>query len=469
MISQENRDDRRRRLTAAQALVVARAGRAHPQQIRVQVHRPDEGTEHQQKLQVALRVLAGGEQVLAGVGAQRKVVVLARAVDVGKRLLVQQAGQAVLFTDGAHRLHNQLVVVAGDVGGGVFRRQLVLGRGGLVVLGLAGDAHLPEVLVQILHELADPDADAPAVVVVQLLPLGGLCTKQGAAADLQIQPLVIELVVDQKILRADHRDDAADRLVPQSAQQAHALLGHCLHRAQQRGLGVQRLAVVGAESGRDKQRPVPHKGRGGRVPGGVAPGLKGCPQAAGREGGGIRLALNQRLAGKVQRNAAVLSGCGKKGVVFAGGKIVHRLEPVGVMGGSLLDGPVLHGAGHHIRDLRVQSFPQTAGAGKALIGFFGQAFFHGCVVEHAHAEDFFNVHLLAPSLHLVIWSHHFLLHNLPRQTPCALAHNNDTILPSIAPDCNLLPFCCAKFPICPLFAKNKAKFHNIGIEIAPRA
>ena len=174
---------------------------------------------------------------------------LARSVDVGKWLFVQKAGQTVFLADGAHRFHNQLVVVAGDVGGRIFRRKLVLGRSCLVVFCLAGYAHLPQVFIQILHKFADTDADAAAVVVVQFLAFGGFGSKQGASTNFQIQSLVIELVVHQEVflLCTDHRGDAGDGVVAQCAQQAYALLGYCLHRAQQRSFGVQRLAVIGAK------------------------------------------------------------------------------------------------------------------------------------------------------------------------------------------------------------------------------
>ena len=47
----------------------------------------------------------GVEQVVARVGAHRPVVVLARAVDAGERLLVQQTGEAVTQRDLLHGLH----------------------------------------------------------------------------------------------------------------------------------------------------------------------------------------------------------------------------------------------------------------------------------------------------------------------------------------------------------------------------
>ena len=118
-------------------------------------------------------------------------------------------------------------------------------------------------------------------------------------------------------------------------QQTHSLPGKLLHRAQQRGLGIQCFSVVRAEGSWDKEGAVPNKRRRGRVPGGVAARFKGCPQAAGGEGGGIRLALNQRFAGKLHRNLPLSTVGGQKGIVLSGSKVVHRLEPVRIVGRTL--------------------------------------------------------------------------------------------------------------------------------------
>ena len=64
---------------------------------------------------------------------------LAGAVDPREGLLVKQAHQAVPGGHLLHDLHGQLVVVGGDVGGGIDGGKLVLGGSHLVVLGLGKD------------------------------------------------------------------------------------------------------------------------------------------------------------------------------------------------------------------------------------------------------------------------------------------------------------------------------------------
>ena len=77
-------------------MIVGGAGDRHAQQLRILGDGADDGHAEDEELGVVVRRVAGVEQVLAGVGGHRPVVVLARAVDAGERLLVQQAGQAVL-------------------------------------------------------------------------------------------------------------------------------------------------------------------------------------------------------------------------------------------------------------------------------------------------------------------------------------------------------------------------------------
>ena len=61
------------------------------QQPLARVHRPDHRRAEHQELHVVVRVRARAEQVVPLVVAHRPVQVLARAVDAGERLLVQQA------------------------------------------------------------------------------------------------------------------------------------------------------------------------------------------------------------------------------------------------------------------------------------------------------------------------------------------------------------------------------------------
>ena len=187
--AEEDGDDGRGRLLCAEAVVVAREGDRAAQQLLILIHALDEGGEHQQEERVLAGGLAGREEVLARVGRERPVDVLARAVHAGEGLFMQQAHKAVALGDLFHRLHDELILVACGVGVNIDGGHLVLAGRDLVVLGLGEHAELPQLLVQLLHISAHARTEGTEVVVVQLLTLGRLGAEERAAAQLQIHTL----------------------------------------------------------------------------------------------------------------------------------------------------------------------------------------------------------------------------------------------------------------------------------------
>ena len=175
--------------------------------------------------------------------------------------------------------------------------------------------------------------------------------------------------------------------VAEQTQNAQALLVQAADGAQEGGLFIQGLAAVRAENRGDIQGLVLYEGIGGGVPGGVAPGLKGGPQAAGGEGGGIGLAPGQLLAGELHDDGVVAGGSDEAVMLF-GGDTGHGLEPVGIVGGAQLGGPVLHGGG----DLVGNGAGQGGAVGHALlpgfIGIGGQTLSHFVLIKDHAAEKF---------------------------------------------------------------------------------
>ena len=117
--------------------------------------------------------------------------------------------------------------------------------------------------------------------------MGGGAPNSVRPAGDQVEALEVALLVDQEVLLlgADGGGHPRGGRVAKRAQHAQRLVGHGPHRAQQRRLLVERLAVVGAERGRDAERDVAgrvllEKGRRGAVPGRVAARLEGGAQAA---------------------------------------------------------------------------------------------------------------------------------------------------------------------------------------------
>ena len=334
LVPQEDRDHRRGCLLGAQTVVVARGGHGGPQKPLVFVHPLDKGGQEKEKLEVLAGGGTGLEEVLAGVRGQGPVVVLAGAIDPFKRLFVDEAHQPVAVGHLFQQFHGQLVVVAGGVGVAVDGGHFVLGGGHLVVLGFGGDPYLPQLLVQILHELGHPGLDHAEVVVLHLLPPGRVGPEEGAAGQAQVPPSLVEGLVDEKVLllRSHLGSDLLGLGVPEEAEDTHRLAAHRLHGAQQGHLLVQGLAGVGTEDGGDVQGALLHKGKGGGVPGGVPPGFEGAPQSPGGEGGGVRLSPDELLARELQQYLAAAVGVQEAVVLFRGGP-GHGLEPVGEVGG----------------------------------------------------------------------------------------------------------------------------------------
>ena len=219
--------------------------------------------------------------------------------------------QPVAAGDAFQHLHHQLLVIGADVRVLEHRRDLVLGRRHLVVAGLDRDAELAHLQLGLQHAGEHPLGDRAEVVVVELVALGRLGAEQGAAGGDQVGALEEVLLVDQEVLLlgADRGEDALALLVAEQPQRLDRRAREGVHRAQQRDLAVERLAGPGGEGGRDaEQRPVrvlEDEGGGGRVPGGVAARLEGGADAAGREGGGVGLALDQLLAGEAGQRRAL--------------------------------------------------------------------------------------------------------------------------------------------------------------------
>jgi hypothetical protein len=100
---------------APKAVVVGGGGHGGAQQRPILVQGADGGGTEHQELGVGVRGIARIKQAAQLGIADGVVEVLARAVDAGKGLLVQQADHAVALGHAAQGGHHQLVVVGGQV------------------------------------------------------------------------------------------------------------------------------------------------------------------------------------------------------------------------------------------------------------------------------------------------------------------------------------------------------------------
>ena len=255
-------------------------------------------------------VSPGLEQVVAELVGQRPVVVLARAVDAGERLLVQQAREAVLRRHPLQHLHRHHLVIDGDVGVLEDRRDLVLARRDLVVARLHRHADLEQLELGLGHARQHALGDRAEVLVFHLLPLRRLRAEERAARVDQIGAREVEVAIDQEVLLLGTagREHALGGRAEQ-LEHADRLLRDRLHRAQQRRLLVERLAGPADERGRDDERRAvavdvqPRRAR--RIPRRVAARLERGAHAARREARRIGLALDQLLAAELGDRRAV--------------------------------------------------------------------------------------------------------------------------------------------------------------------
>ncbi len=188
--AEEDGDDGRRGLAGAQAVVVAGGGRRRAEEEGVAIDRLDHRGGEEQEARVLARVLAGVEEVHAVVGGHGPVVMLARAVHAGEGFLVEERLHAVPPRHLLDGLHDQLVAVGRHVGAGEDGRDLELVGRDLVVLGLGGDAYLPELVIELAHKEGDALLDGAEVVVLHLLALGRHGAEHGAPGEEQVRPLV---------------------------------------------------------------------------------------------------------------------------------------------------------------------------------------------------------------------------------------------------------------------------------------
>ena len=148
----------------------------------------------------------------------------------------------------------------GDVRRREDRRHLELAGRHLVVLGLRGDAELPELDVELLHEGGDALLDGAEVVVLHLLALRRRRAEQRAAGRSEVEALAKYVLVDQEVLLL--RADRGDRRAWPSC--CRALAGRAAPASQsasmERSSGVflsSASPCVGEERRRDAERHVP--------------------------------------------------------------------------------------------------------------------------------------------------------------------------------------------------------------------
>mmetsp|Transcript_42136 Transcript_42136/g.103897 ORF Transcript_42136/g.103897 Transcript_42136/m.103897 type:complete len:704 (-) Transcript_42136:81-2192(-) len=355
VVAEVGADDGGGGLARAETEVVARRSNGGAHQVAVLVDsRHDGGHDDGEDLSRArsLRHLCDVEEVGAACRADAPVVVLARAVDVVERLLLQERSKSVCGGHLLDDLHGPHVLV--DLGGHRAEqgRHLVLVGGDLAVAGAQGDAHLKRLALHVLDRVNGGlrQRERGHVVVAHLLPAGGVAPEHGASRHHQVEALHVRLAGDQEelLLEADVGLDAR-HVVAEGLKKTRALLAHRLRRAEQRRLLVEREAVVAHEARRDEDGVTAQRdGRGGVHRQVAARRVRGAQATVG-VGGAIRLALEQILALEVPLGYSLLVEVDHHVLHLAGQAVAHsrgtqRLEPVAEGRRAAVGRPIAHGS-----------------------------------------------------------------------------------------------------------------------------
>ena len=317
-------------------------------------------TQEHQELHVGVGLVLRIKQVDSGIGADRPVVVLARPIHPGERLLVHQAHEAMVWGGGTQDMHGEHLVVDRDVGVFEHRCDFVLTGGHFVVSGHRRNAKLHELAFDIIHVGQHAFGDGAEVVVVELMAFRAVRPKQGATAEPQVFPVFHEAARRPRsiLVRCPGWCAPGSRLRRCRRSSGSAWLDR-FDGAEERGFEVQSLSCVGDEDGRDAERAATaarEDERGtGCVPSGVATGFEGLSGPTRGEGGSIGFTEGQVVAGKSRSGGAISEGV-QEGVVLLGGGAGQRGEPVAIVGRAVFEPPILSWPGRRHQRWKGRAF-----------------------------------------------------------------------------------------------------------------
>ena len=291
-----------------------------------------------------------------------------------------------------HDLHGELIMINGHICGVEDGSKLMLRRRHFVMFRLGRNAQFPELFVQIVHIGGDTGLQCAEIMILHLLAFGSGSPDEGAAAEDQVFSFFIQIFVHKKIFlfRSHRSGDVTDLFISKKMEYLHRLTVQRIHGAEKRRLFVQSLAAVGAESSGDIKSSVFNERRGSGIPGCVASGLEGGAQSAGGETGGVRFSFYQLFSGEIHDDLSVAGGR-DKAVVLLRREIRHGLEPVGVMGGAVFNGPFFHGDRHGIGHVQLQMGSVLNGFFQGFVHVFGKLAPHDLIIEDKAAVDFRNI------------------------------------------------------------------------------
>ena len=258
----------------------------------------------------ACGVCPGSSRFSPVVGGHRPVVVLARAVDAGERLLVEQEHRPCWRREAPHRAHARACCGRSRPRSARRPGPSRTGPGATSLWRvLDGMPSRQQLAVEVHHEGEDPLADGAEVLVLELLALGRRRAEERAAGEDRSGrcsarrrstrkyscsgPMVVKTRL--AVVLPNQRRTRRACLPRASCERSSGILWSSASP-------VYETNAVGMRQGHAVRLDL-QEDRAGDVPGGVAAGLEGGADAAGREGAGVGLALDQAPCRRTRRSS----------------------------------------------------------------------------------------------------------------------------------------------------------------------
>ena len=170
---------------------------------------------------------------------------LTRTIDTCKWLLMQQTCKSVSLCNLLQCLHQQLVLIGCYICRTINRCDLMLRRSNLIVLCFCRNTILPQILIELSHEMRNLILDHAEVLIIKLLSLWCRCTKQCTSGQLQVKSLIELILVDQKVLLLwSNGGSYLRRCLTEEFQDTKCLLVNGIHGTKKWCLMIQRLARI---------------------------------------------------------------------------------------------------------------------------------------------------------------------------------------------------------------------------------
>ena len=239
----------------AKPVGIGRAGNGCLQHAIVPLYGHQHIDKEREEQQIAIGIAPRRQERAARVGAKRPVAVLARSIDPGKWLFMEQHDEPMLAGDGVHQVHHQLILVVRKIGVAIDGRHLELIGSHLVMPGLQRNAQAQAFDFQFAHERCDTGWNRTEIVVVQLLVFRRHMPHQRPAGYHEVGAGSIQVFIHQEILLlpAQIAVDLVHGGVEEAAD-GYRSAGNGPDGPLQRRLVVKRLACVSDKNSRDAER-----------------------------------------------------------------------------------------------------------------------------------------------------------------------------------------------------------------------